>query len=92
VPEIGSGRRTVPRYTHRNLPRTFFHRRPICRHACGSDLAAPAYRLSVRLVLLDGKQIDLRQSREPKNPRRCWRYVENAATHERTTIIDGDDH
>jgi hypothetical protein len=41
-------------------------------------------------ALLTGIEGDLRKSGEPENPRRRWRYVDNATAHERTTIVDGD--
>ena len=43
-------------------------------------------------ALLTGIEGDLRKSGEPENPRRRWRYVDNATAHERTTIVDGDNH
>ena len=43
-------------------------------------------------TLLTGIEGDLRKSGEPENARRRWRYVDNATTHERTTIVDGDNH
>ena len=45
-----------------------------------------------KALLLTGIEGDLRKSGEPEHARRRRRYVDNATVHERTTIVDGDNH
>jgi hypothetical protein len=59
----------------------------------GVEAARGSSRCSKRLrALFTDVEGDLRQSRKPENARRRGCDIDDPATHERTTIVDGHDH